>query len=65
MGIAMPMATTAAIGVAFRQGIIIRNTFNDPAYEAKPEAWKACYRAGRQATEAARAYAKAWLAELG
>jgi hypothetical protein len=42
-----------------------RSTFSNPAYEAKPEAWKACFRAGRQATEAARAYAKAWLAELG
>jgi hypothetical protein len=42
-----------------------RSTFANAEQEAKPEAWKACYRAGRQATEAARAYAKAWLAELG
>jgi hypothetical protein len=42
-----------------------RSFFNNPAYEAKPEVWKACFRAGRTTTEAARAYAKAWLAELG
>lgn len=41
-----------------------RAVFSNPAYEAKPEAWKACYRAGRSATEAARAYAKGWLTEL-
>lgn len=41
-----------------------RLVFSNPAYEAKPESWKACYRAGRAATEAGRAYAKAWLAEL-
>jgi len=41
-----------------------RLVFSNPAYEAKPGAWKACYRAGQAATEAGRAYAKAWLAEL-
>lgn len=33
-------------------------------YEAKPRSWKACYRAGREACEAARAFAGGWLAEL-
>ncbi len=33
-------------------------------YEAKPAEWKICFRAGREATAAARAFAKAWLGEL-
>lgn len=58
----------ASEGVDFAAPLVYggpRATFSNPVYEAKPGAWKACYRAGRQATEAARAYAKAWLAELG
>jgi hypothetical protein len=39
--------------------------FVDRAHETKPGLWKACYRAGRPATEAARAFANAWLKELG
>ncbi len=38
--------------------------FVKPEYEAKPRSWKACYRAGREACEAARAFASGWLAEL-
>jgi hypothetical protein len=34
------------------------------AHEQKPPEWKACYRAGKAPTEAARAAASAWLAEL-
>jgi Asp-tRNA(Asn)/Glu-tRNA(Gln) amidotransferase A subunit family amidase len=33
-------------------------------YEQKSAYWKTCFRAGREATEAARAFAKAWLEEL-
>jgi hypothetical protein len=33
-------------------------------YEAKPRPWKMCYRAGREACDAARAFATNWLAEL-
>ena len=33
-------------------------------YEKKPAYWKTCFRAGKEATETARAFAKAWLAEL-
>ena len=40
-------------------------TFANPAYQAKPSQWKMCYRAGREATGAARAAAEAWLKELG
>jgi hypothetical protein len=39
-------------------------SFVDPEYEAKHNAWKMCYRAGREAGEAARAFAEEWLAEL-
>jgi hypothetical protein len=38
--------------------------FANPDYEAKPREWKMCYRAGRPASDAARAYAQAWLEEL-
>jgi len=38
--------------------------FVNPAYEAKPPHWKTCFRAGKEATEAARAFARAWLAEI-
>lgn len=33
-------------------------------YEAKPAEWKMCYRAGKETTEAIRAFARDWLAEL-
>lgn len=39
--------------------------FADEGYERKPAAWKLCFRAGREATATARAFAKVWLAELG
>jgi hypothetical protein len=40
-------------------------TFADPTFEAKPDSWKMCYRAGREATAAARAAAQGWLKEIG
>jgi len=42
-----------------------RKTFADPQYESKSGDWKMCYRAGREATQAARAAATAWLKEIG
>ena len=39
--------------------------FENPAYEQKPAQWKMCYRAGKEATTAARAAVQAWLKELG
>jgi hypothetical protein len=39
--------------------------FENPAYEQKPGQWKMCFRAGQEATTAARAAAQAWLKELG
>ncbi len=38
--------------------------FEDPALEAKPRAWKMCFRAGRPATDAARQFAGKWLSAL-
>lgn len=42
-----------------------KKVFVKEAYEKKPAFWKICFRAGREATEAARAFAQAWLDELG
>ncbi len=39
--------------------------FENPNYESKPAEWKMCYRAGKEATAAARAFAQQWLKELG
>lgn len=38
--------------------------FADPALEAKSPEWKMCFRAGKPATEAARDFARKWLADL-
>jgi len=38
--------------------------FVDPALESKSAEWKLCFRAGREAGESARTFARAWLAEL-
>jgi hypothetical protein len=41
------------------------STFENPDYQSKSSQWKMCYRAGKEATAAARAAAQAWLTELG
>jgi hypothetical protein len=41
------------------------STFENADYQAKSSQWKMCYRAGKDATAAARAAAQAWLTELG
>ncbi len=38
--------------------------FADAALEAKPLEWKMCFRAGKPATDAAREFARKWLADL-
>ena len=38
--------------------------FVDPDLEAKPAEWKMCFRAGKPATDAARDFARKWLADL-
>jgi hypothetical protein len=38
--------------------------FTRASYEAKPKAWKMCFRAGQEACDAARAFATSWLEEL-
>jgi len=42
-----------------------RAVFENPAYQAKSSQWKMCFRAGREATTAARTAVQAWLTELG
>jgi hypothetical protein len=42
-----------------------KGTFVNPAYEQKPDQWKLCFRAGKDATTAARTAVQAWLKELG
>lgn len=42
-----------------------RSVFENPAYQAKSSQWKMCFRAGREATAAARTAVQAWLTELG
>ena len=57
----------ASAGVDFSAQLVARDDklrFIKEEYESKPSEWKLCFRAGREATEAARAFAKAWLAEL-
>lgn len=41
-----------------------KKLFADAAFEAKPAEWKLCFRAGKPATDAARAYAGKWLSDL-
>ena len=41
-----------------------RMKFADERYEGKPSEWKMLFRAGKEATEAARAFATSWLAEI-
>ena len=41
-----------------------RMLFVNPSYQAKSAQWKTCYRAGKEATTAARAAVQAWLKEL-
>ena len=38
--------------------------FTNPAYEKKGAVWKACFRAGKAPSQAALAFAQAWLKEL-
>jgi hypothetical protein len=41
-----------------------KKCFADKPNEQKPQDWKLCYRAGKGAVDAARAFATTWLAEL-
>ena len=54
-------------GVDFGAKLVARKdkmVFADEKLEAKPAEWKLCFRAGKEATGAARAFAEGWLAEL-
>lgn len=41
-----------------------KQRFADPGLEGRPAEWKMCFRAGQPTTEAARAFAQAWLSAL-
>lgn len=41
-----------------------KQKFADPAFEARPGEWKMAFRAGKPATDAAREFARKWLADL-
>lgn len=41
-----------------------KKVFAEPSLEAKSPQWKLCFRAGKPATDAARAFAQKWLSEL-
>lgn len=41
-----------------------KQKFAESALEAKPGEWKLCFRAGKPATDAAREFARKWLADL-
>lgn len=41
-----------------------KQRFANPAFEAKPPEWKLCYRARKEAVDAARTFATSWLASL-
>lgn len=53
--------------VDFNAKLIKKNTvwvFTNEDYEARSHDWKLCYRAGREATAAARVFLQKWLVEL-
>lgn len=57
----------ATSGVDFSAKLVKRDdamVFVNPAYENKDSRWKTAFRAGKDATEAARAIAQQWLKEL-
>jgi hypothetical protein len=59
---------TVSADVNFDAKLKVENSakvFVDPQYEEKPPEWKMCYRAGREATQAARTAATQWLKEIG
>lgn len=54
-------------GVDYGAGVSLQNGrkyFSNKDFEAKPAEWKMAYRAGREASEGARNYVRAWLAAL-
>jgi hypothetical protein len=57
----------ASAGVDFAAKLAVlgdKMVFINGDYEQKPPEWKVCFRAGKEATDAARAFAKTWLTEL-
>lgn len=51
-------------GVDFNAKLTAEKRFASDEFESKPDEWKRCFRAGKAACEAARAFATKWLGEL-
>ncbi|CAN5545647.1 hypothetical protein BH23BAC1_BH23BAC1_36080 [soil metagenome] len=47
-----------------KEGYNGKKRFVNPQFESKPAEWKKAFRAGKEATESARAFARQWLNEL-
>lgn len=59
------LATSATVDFSARLVPVNKQMrFENPDFEDKPADWKLCFRAGKEAVTAARAFATAWLAEL-
>ena len=57
----------ASSGIDFTAKLVTKGkkkAFANPDYESKDGDWKRCFRAGKEATDAARSFAQAWLREL-
>ena len=68
--LAAPSARAEDLEQALRLGLasdpLLReaDANRNAALEAKPDQWKLAFRAGKPATEAARAFAQRWLSDL-
>lgn len=59
------LATSAAVDFSAKLVPVNKTMrFENKEFESKPKDWKLCFRAGKEAVTAARAFAMAWLAEL-
>jgi hypothetical protein len=57
----------ATTGIDFDAAVVKKgsvSTFSNAPYEKKNNLWKACFRAGKESTEAARSFAQKWISEL-
>ncbi len=60
----LQLSSTVDFNAKLQKGPDNKMVFVNPEYEAKDSDWKYIYRSGKEATDAARAVATQWLAEL-
>ncbi len=60
----LQLSSTVDFSAKLQKGSDNKMVFVNPEYESKDENWKYIYRAGKEATDAARAIATQWLAEI-